>query len=132
MRPIKKAMESLIIECVISLFIVYILSTQRTHVEITAFLVGSLTMHFTALLQKRRPENVIFDTYGVLPLSALFLCRMHRHHSDNMVLMFTGLFVFLSKVYDKVLYPALPRHKGITDEIVVAVFALVVSKTCVS
>lgn len=117
-------MESLIIECVISLFICYILATQRTHFEITAFLVGSLAMHFTALLQKSRPMNVTFDKYGVLPLSALFLCRMHRHHSGNTVLMFTGLFVFLSKVYDKILYPTVPRHKSLSDEVVVAVFAL--------
>lgn len=38
--------------------------------------------------------------------------------------MFTGLFVFLSKVYDKILYPTVPRHKSLSDEVVVAVFAL--------
>ena len=114
-------------EAAISAFIVYIVCTQRTHFFITAFLVGSLVMHLAALTQGTRPYNAAFDAYGVLPLSIVFLVFMHIHHPDNTLLMFTAFFVFLSKVYDKIITDSMRQRKGMNDELLVGVLALVCS-----
>lgn len=91
--------ENTFIELVIiSVLLLFLKFKTKMHIFSRCFLMASLIMHTSALITSSRPFFPLYHTHGVLPMSFLFLCNIYIYNKKDIMILWLGFFVFLTKV----------------------------------